>query len=71
VLPLDLLAFAGEGPALRVEQQLLFPDGRRDLVDFQILEEVDAAFAGGGEVDVAVAIEVGNDELRANSRGAV
>ena len=46
VLPLYRLAFAGEGPSFVVQEQLLLALGLWHLVDFQILEEVDAALAG-------------------------
>ncbi len=48
-----------------------FADGLGRLVDLEIFEHVNAEFAGGGEVHVAVVIEVGGDELRADAGGAV
>src|SRR5215470_5368828 len=70
ILLLNRLPFTLKRPVV-LDQNLLLSHLGRDLVDFQILKEMDAAFAGGCKVDVAVAIEVGDDELRPHTGSSV
>src|SRR5271168_1937806 len=70
VLLLDGDAFARERPIL-VEEEIVLAGLLGDAVDLQVFEEVDAGLAGGGEIEVTVAVEVLDDELGSTTSGSI
>ena len=66
----DLFPFAGERP-FAIEGLRLFANGFGNLIDLQVFQNVDTKFARAREVDIAVMVEVGGDELGTSAGRAI
>ena len=66
----NLFPFAGERP-FAVEGLRLFADGFGNLVHLKVFEYVHTELACARQVDIAIVVKVGGNELGAGAGGAV
>jgi len=66
----NLFTFAGERP-FAVEGLRLFADGFGNLVHLKVFEYVHTELACARQVDIAIVVKVGGNELGAGAGGAV